>query len=128
MRRAEEIEVLQRLLRIGNLVAARNAERVVKLEAAFPATLEIDAAIFPRKRKVTVVRRAGTDGGVNFLAEAFLGFAAGDHDLPGLAVAPRGGALCRLQDPLNGRAWHGVRVKRAAGITFTEQFFENLDR
>src|SRR5580692_4945540 len=44
VRRAEEIVILKRLLRISRLVAARDAERVVKLEAAFPAALQIDAA------------------------------------------------------------------------------------
>jgi hypothetical protein len=43
MRCAEEIVVLQRLFRVSCLVAARNAERVVELKAAFAAALEIDA-------------------------------------------------------------------------------------
>jgi hypothetical protein len=43
MRRTEEIVVLQRLLGVGSLVAARDAERVVELESAFAAAIEIDA-------------------------------------------------------------------------------------
>src|SRR3979409_2170107 len=49
VRRAKEVVVLKRLLRVGRLVAARDAERVVKLETAFPAPLQIDALIFARR-------------------------------------------------------------------------------
>ena len=55
MRCAEEVVVLQRLLRIAGLVAARNAERVVELEAAFAAAIEIDTKIFARRREVVSV-------------------------------------------------------------------------
>src|ERR1019366_6665007 len=65
MGRTEEIVVLKRLPSIGRLVAARDAERVVELKAAFAAALQIDAAIFARKRKVAVCRRAGTGLGVD---------------------------------------------------------------
>src|ERR1700686_3344751 len=53
MRRAEEIEILQRLPGVARLVAAGYAERIVKLKAAFAAALQIDAAIFARERKVS---------------------------------------------------------------------------
>src|SRR5262249_37901081 len=88
MRRAEEIVVLQRLLRIRDLVAAGNAERVVKLEAAFAAAFEIDTEIFARRREIVIV--LGTRRGllVNQLAKALLSLRACDHHLPGLAVAP----------------------------------------
>src|SRR4051812_19814297 len=59
MRRAEEIVVLQRLLRVGRLVAARYAEGVVELETALSAAVEIDAAIFARRREIMVVAGAG---------------------------------------------------------------------
>src|SRR6202011_4180753 len=60
MRRAEEVEILQRLLRVARLVASGDAERVVKLEAAFAPARQIDAAIFARERKIPAVRpRAG---------------------------------------------------------------------
>src|SRR6185437_14998355 len=59
MRRAEEIVVLQRLLRVCRLVAAGNPQRVVELEAALAAALEIDAEIFAREREVARPRRAG---------------------------------------------------------------------
>src|ERR1700748_111967 len=55
MRRTEEIEILQRLLRIGRLVATRNTERVVQLKADFASALQIDAAIFPRERKIAII-------------------------------------------------------------------------
>ncbi len=59
MRRAEEIVVLQRLLRIGHLVAPGDAERVVELKTALAAALEIDAEIFARRREIMVVFGAG---------------------------------------------------------------------
>src|ERR1700759_3351956 len=55
VRRAEEIEILQRLFRVGRFVAFGNAEGVVELKAAFPPPLQIHAAIFPRKRKIAVI-------------------------------------------------------------------------
>src|SRR5258707_15801001 len=58
VRRAEEIEVFQRLPGVGRLVAPDYAERVVKLKAAFSAALQVDAAIFARERKVSAVRLA----------------------------------------------------------------------
>src|SRR6202011_4261664 len=85
-------------------------------------------AIFARKRKVAVFRRAGTDRGVNLLAKAFPGFATCDHDLPRLAVAPGRGALRRRQYPFNGGTRYRLGLERAAGIAFAQQFFENLDR
>src|ERR1700676_2479775 len=128
VRRAEEFVILKRLLGIGGFVAARDAERVVELEATFPAALEVDAAIFARKRKVAIFRRAGTDRGVNLLAKAFPGFATCDHHLPRLAVAPGRGALRRRQYPLNGGARYRLGLERAAGIAFAQQLFEHFDR
>src|SRR4051812_6764110 len=52
VRRAEEVEILQRLLRIGGLVAACDPERVVELKSALAAAIEIDAAILAREREV----------------------------------------------------------------------------
>ena len=63
MRCAEEIVILHCLPGIGRPVTARDAERVVELEAAFAAALQIDAEIFARKRKVAVCRRAGAHPG-----------------------------------------------------------------
>ena len=55
MRRAKEIIVLQRLPGVGGLVAARDAERVVKLETALAAAFEIDPEIFTRRREIMTV-------------------------------------------------------------------------
>ena len=88
MRRAEEIVVLQRLFRIGRLVAARDAERVVELKTALAAAVEIDAEIFARRREIMIVFRAGCGLGIDRLAKTLLGLAARNQDLPGLAVAP----------------------------------------
>ena len=88
MRRPEEIVILQRLFCVCRLIAAGNPERVVELKAALAAALQINAQIFARKRKVAVFRRPGRCLRVNRFAEAFLGLAARDHHLPGLAVAP----------------------------------------
>src|SRR3954447_11480740 len=60
MRRTEEVVVLQRLFCVSRLVAARDAERVVKLKPALAAALEIDSAIFPRWREIMVVPGAGS--------------------------------------------------------------------
>src|SRR5579859_1089613 len=89
MRGAEEVVVFQRLSGISGLVASDNTERVVELEAALAPALEIDAEIFARIWEVAVVRGAGSSFRVDQLAETLLGLAACDHDLPGLAVAPR---------------------------------------
>src|SRR5258708_12368246 len=53
VRRAEEIEILQRLPGVGRLVAPGDAERVVELKAAFAAPLEITPPTFPRDRKTS---------------------------------------------------------------------------
>src|SRR4030081_469693 len=58
MRRAEEIVVFQRLLTIARLVASDDAERVVQLEAALAAALQIDAEIFARRREIVIVTGA----------------------------------------------------------------------
>src|ERR1700704_1183491 len=58
MRRAEEIVILKRLFAIGRLVAAHDAKRVVELEAAFAAALQVDPEIFARRGKVMVVAGA----------------------------------------------------------------------
>src|SRR5205085_7526726 len=71
VRRAEEIEILQPLLGVAHLVASGYAERVVKLKAAFPAALQIDAAILARERKVSGVRRAAGGSAMNHVAEFF---------------------------------------------------------
>src|SRR6476619_5856455 len=88
MRRAEEVVVLQRLLRVRYLVAARDPERVVELKAALAAAFEIDAEIFARRRKVMIVFCAGRGLGIDRLAKGFLGLTACNQHLPGLAVAP----------------------------------------
>src|SRR5213592_4948130 len=56
VRRAEEIEILQRLPGVARLVASGYAERVVELKAAFAAPFQVDAAIFAREWKVSAVR------------------------------------------------------------------------
>src|SRR5258705_12919426 len=58
VRRAEEIEILQRLPGVARLVAPGYAERVVELKAAFAAALQVDAAIFAREWKISGVRLA----------------------------------------------------------------------
>src|SRR3954467_5711832 len=58
MRRAEEVVVLQRLLGVRHLVAARDPERVVELKAALAAAFEIDAEIFAWRREIMIVFRA----------------------------------------------------------------------
>src|SRR5262249_4289929 len=88
MRRAEEVVVLQGLLRVRHLVPARDTERAVELNAAFAAALQIDAEIFARRREVVAFLRARGSRGVDGLAKTLLGLAAGDDDLPGLAIAP----------------------------------------
>src|SRR3984957_12034641 len=123
----EEIEVLERLPGIGRLVAARDAERIVELEADFSPGLQQHPAIFARKRKIAIVRRAGAGRGIDRRAETLLRRTARDHDLPRLAVAPRRRALRRRQDTLDGRARHRLRPKRAAGIAFVQQFLEHAD-
>src|SRR3954453_11359208 len=104
MRRAEEIVVLQRLLGIGRLVSARDAECVVELEAALAPAFEIGAEIFARRREIIVVPETTRSLLVDQLAEALLGLAAGDDDLPGLAVAPGCRALRSGQYVLDRRA------------------------
>src|SRR6185295_8742960 len=88
MRRAEEIIVLQRLLRVSHLVAARDAKRVVELETALAAALQIGAEIFARRREIVIVPGAGRRLGIDRLAKFLLGLTARDQHLPGLAVAP----------------------------------------
>src|ERR1700761_31974 len=55
MRRAEEIVILQRLFAVSRLVTFRDSERVVELEAALTAALEIDAEIFARRREIIII-------------------------------------------------------------------------
>src|SRR5690348_6791511 len=56
VRGAEEVEILQRLLRISRLVTPCDAERIVKLEPAFAPPLQINAAIFAREWKIAAAR------------------------------------------------------------------------
>jgi hypothetical protein len=86
--RAKEIVVFQRLPGIGSLVAARNAQRIVKLKAALAASIEIDAFVFARKRKIGVMRGAGGRFPLDQFAEALLCLSACDQNPPRLAVAP----------------------------------------
>src|SRR5262249_6709565 len=102
MRRAEEIIILQRLLRVSRLVASGDAQRVVELEAAFAAPLQIDAEIFAWSWKIMIVLGARCGLGIDQFAEALLRLAARDHHLPGLAVAPGRRALCDFEDVLDG--------------------------
>src|SRR6185437_9577229 len=92
MRRAKEIEILQRLLGVGRPVATWNAECIVELKAAFAPAFQIDAAIFPWKWKIAIIF-ARSCRRIDLLAEFFACRAAYNHDLPRLAVAPRRGAL-----------------------------------
>src|SRR4051812_23812034 len=127
MRRAEEIVVLQRLLGIGRLVSARDAERVVELEAALAAAFEIGAEIFPRRREIIVVAEPARCFCVNQLAETLLGLAAGDDDLPGLAVAPGRRALRGGQHVLDRRAIDFLGQEGAHRVALVEQLFEHAD-
>src|SRR3954447_15181498 len=104
MRRAEEIVVLQRLLGIGHLVSARDAERVVELKTALATAIEIGAEIFARRREIIVAPETARSLLVDQLAETLLGLAAGDDDLPGLAVAPGRRALRGRQQMFDRRA------------------------
>src|SRR5260370_1252636 len=88
MGRAKEIVILQRLPGVGGLVAARDAERIVKLETALAAAFEIDPEIFARRRKVMTAFATGSGFGIDQFAEALLGLTARDQHLPRLAVAP----------------------------------------
>ena len=89
MRRAEEIEILQRLSGVGRLVAARDAERVVELKSALAPALQVDAAIFARERKIAGVRLAAGSGCRTIRSRNFsVAAPRRDHELPRLAVAP----------------------------------------
>src|SRR3984893_4661119 len=127
MRRTEEIVVLQRLPGIGRLVAAGDAERVVKLEAAFAAALQIDAAIFARRGEIMTILGPGSGLGIDQFPEPFLGLAARDHHLPGLAVAPRRRAVGRGENVLDDLARHRLRQERTNRIAFVQQFFQHAD-
>src|SRR3954470_21723669 len=65
VRRAEEIVILQRLLRIRRLVASDDAERVVELKTALAAAVEIDAEIFAWRREVMVILGTGRSLGID---------------------------------------------------------------
>src|SRR5215470_5633095 len=109
VRRAEEIVVLQRLLGVRHLVAPGYAERVVELKTAFAAALQINAEIFARRGEVVAFLGAGDRRRVDRLAKAFLGLAAGDDHLPGLAVAPGRRALRGGEQAVDDRARHRLR-------------------
>src|SRR5262245_66689768 len=121
MRRPEEVVVLQRLFRIRRLVAARDTERVVELEAAFAAALQIDAEIFPRRRKVVAFLGTGSGRRIDGFTKTFLGLAAGDDDLPGLAVAPGRRALRDAEEMFNRCSRHGLRQKGAHRIALVQE-------
>src|SRR5262249_22097411 len=109
VRRAEEAIVLERLAGAGRAVAAGGAAGgVVELEAAFAATGQVDAAIFAREREVGRLSGARRDLSVDRVAEALGRFARCHDHLPGLAVAPRGGALREAEHALDRRARHWV--------------------
>src|SRR5216684_6246740 len=127
MRRAKEIIVLQRLPGVGGLVAARDAERVVKLEAALAAAFQIDPEIFPRRRKVMTAFATGSGFRVDQFAEALLGLTARDQDLPRLAVAPRRRALRHIEDMLDCLLRHRVGPERAYGVARVQELFEHAD-
>src|ERR1700712_4874294 len=127
MGRADEIVILQRLPGVGGLVAARDAEGVVELEAALAAAFEIDAEIFTRRREVMAVVGARCGRGVDRFAKTLLGLAARDQYLPRLAVAPGRGALRHGKHMRDGFARHRIRPKRPDGIAFLQQFLEHAD-
>src|SRR3982074_3254743 len=120
MRRAEEIVVLERLFGIGRLVASDNAYRVVELKAALAAALEIDAEIFARRREIMAVLGAGSGFRIDHLAETFLGRAARNHDLPGLAVAPGRRALRDGEHVLDCRARHRFWQERTNRVALVQ--------
>src|SRR6202040_989148 len=101
VRRAEEVEILQRLFGVTHFVAAGDAERIVELEAAFAPPLQMDPAIFSRERKIAGVRLAAGGYPIHQIAEFCGRRARGDLEPPRLAVAPRRGLLRRGQDPLD---------------------------
>src|SRR3984893_4466044 len=127
MRRAEEVEILQRLLRVARLVASGDAERVIKLEAAFAPALKIDAAIFAREWKIPAVRLAAGGSAVHHLAYFLRRGTGGDRQLPWLAVAPRRGLLRCRQDALDGCARHRIRPECAARKAFAQQLLQHAD-
>ena len=127
MRRTEEIVVLHRLFCISHLVAAGDAERVVELKAALAAAFEIDAGIFARRREIVIVAESAGSFLVDQLAEALLGLATGDDDLPGLAVAPGRRALRGGQHMLDGRAVDFLGQEGADGVALVEELFEHAD-
>src|SRR3979409_753453 len=127
MRRAEEIVILQRLFCVGGLVAARDAQRVVKLEAALAAALQINPEIFAGGREIMPVLGARSCFCIDQFAETFLGLAAGDHYLPRLAVAPRCRALRHVENMLDGLARLRVGPERAHGVALVQQLFEHAD-
>src|SRR3984957_10939407 len=127
MRCAEEVVILQRLPGIGGLVAARDTERIVKLEAALAAALEIDPEIFPRRREIMTVFGTGSGRRINQLAKTLLGCAACDQHLPRLAVAPRRRALRHGENMLDGGARHRVGPERTNRITLVQQLFQYAD-
>src|SRR5258708_25990625 len=85
MRRAEEIEIFQCLFGVARLVAPDDAERIIKLKAAFATPLQIDAAIFARERKIPGVRLAARGGAVDHVTELFGRSTRSDRELPRLA-------------------------------------------
>src|SRR5205814_10663248 len=127
MRRTEEVEILQRLPGGTRLVTSDYAERVVELEAAFAATLEINAAIFARERKVSAIWFAAGGRAIDRIAELLGGRARGNRQLPRLAVAPRCGLLRGRQDAFDGQARHRLGPECAAGKSFAQQFFQHVD-
>src|SRR5450755_785548 len=127
MRRAEEIEVLQRLFGITGLVASRDAQRVVELEAAFAAPFQVDAAIFARKREVAAVWPAAGCGRIDHVAEPDGRRARRDLQTPGLAVAPGRGLLRSGENAFEGRTIHVSRQEGVAGKALCHHLLDDAD-
>src|SRR5581483_2486615 len=127
MRRVEEIEIFQGLSCVSRLVAARNSQRIIQLKAALAPPRQINTTVLARKRKIAMVRGAGTGRRIDFLAESFLRLAACDRNLPGLAVAPRRRALRGFENLLDQRTRYGIRLEGAAGKALAEQFLQHAD-
>src|SRR3990172_6174110 len=127
VRRAEQAVGFHRLSRGGLAVPARDAHALVELEAALAPTLEIDAAVFPRERKIGF---RFASGGVfaDRVAEAIGPSAPGDHGLPRLRVAPRGRALRDLQGPRDCGRIHLTRQECAAAVAFLQQALKRARR
>src|SRR5262249_6875930 len=83
--------------------------------------------IFARRSEIVIIAEAAGGLLVDQLAKALLGLAAGDDDLPGLAVAPGRRALRSGQHVLDGGAIDLLGKEGANGVALVEELFEHAD-